>query len=303
VLTKELLEDERSAGPTYFSNQYQNKPIADEDAHFREEWFAIIKPYDIPTDLRYYIFTDFAFGLDDSNDRTALWVVGLDWERKAYCVDFDVGRWTLNERCRRVIALVHKYNAQAVSMEQMASNEGVKSTILRMRDEYRLKFKLQEIGGRSLESKQMRIVSMQPRFEQRRIFFVERDIMDTIGIRNQYIRQREDGKKDGEIVQEFIRFPRATHDDIPDALSDIDKIDNATKAYFFPGAPPGSAGRPPGKILMQDQYRPYQVRGPSVINGKVLYKWGDPANGRQEAVKKETDFYKRHATRIRTSRP
>jgi phage terminase large subunit-like protein len=285
VLTEEKLAVQRSQGPYHFFTQYQNECVSPDDAHFIPEWFTVVKPYDIPTpeELRCYIFTDFAFGLDDSNDRTAIWAVGLDWERKAYCLDFDVGRWPLNERCKRVITLAERYDAQKIAVEQVSSNEGIRAELERLRNMRRLRLKIEEIGGRSMESKMLRIVSMQPRFEQRRIFFVERDNNDTIGIKPKFIHLNRQGLPEGEIVQEFCRFPRATHDDIPDALSDIDKRDyNGT--YLFTGASARALNR---------------TRGPTVMNGTVLYKMGDPYG--QEIVQRpeEADPYARRAARIR----
>jgi len=287
ILTEELLNEERSRGSFYFSCQFQNECISPDDAHFKQEWFQVIKAYDIPPDLYYYVLTDFAFGLDDSNDRTAIWCVGLDWERKAYCTDFDVGRWPLHERCERVIAMIQKRNALAVSIEQVVSNEGIYSTLQRMRDIYRLKFRIEQIGGRSQESKKLRIVSLQPRFEQRRIFFVEEDPTGMIGIKREHICLAQNGKPMGEIVQEFIRFPRATHDDIPDALSDLDKIKAKTKTYFFPGPPGGTQS-------------PHVYRGPTCINGKNLVTiFGQGEQNGQEA-KAKGDFFTRHASRLRS---
>ena len=289
ILTEKLMNEERSRGAYYFSCQYQNECVAPDDAHFRKEWFQLIPAYDVPDGLSYYVFTDYAFGLDDSNDRTALWVVGLDWERKAYCVDFDVGRWTLNERCRRTIAFAEKYDSRKIAIEQISSNEGIKSTLLRMRDERRLRCAIEEIGGRSLESKQLRITSLQPRFEQRRIFFVQRDNMDMIGIKPEFIRLNKDGVVDvsTDIPKEFVRFPRATHDDIPDALSDIDKIDNSTRSYFFAGASRSTA---------------VETKGPMVVNGKVLYNnWEEwrKYNAPKEDKQGSGNFYERAANRIR----
>jgi len=295
ILTKELLEDERANGPYYFNTQFQNECVGDDDAHFKASWFRIIKPYDIPDGLRYYVFTDYAFGLDGSNDRTAIWVVGLDWERKAYCVDFRVGRWGLEDKCKITVALAMQYSATKIALEKVNSNEGIKATILRLRDQYQAKLTLEEIGGRSEESKKLRILSLQSRFESGRIFFSERDPQDRIGIRSEYLSINKKGEPVGEIVKEFVRFPRATHDDIPDALSDIDKIDTSSGTYRFPGAL-----RTPGGFDSFGRPIP-QTRGPTVLNGRVLYSWGGTQNVRQAEAKKQTtaDFYKNHAERIR----
>ena len=290
ILDAERLAKARRYGPFHFSTQYQNECVTPEDATFRPEWFRFIPAYDVPAGLKYFVFTDFAFGLDDSNDRTAIWVVGLDWERKAYCVDFDVGRWALNERCRRTIALIQKYDAEAVALEQVVSNESIKTNLIRLRDEQRIRFRIVDIGGRSIESKQLRIISMQPRFEEEnppRIMFVQRDENDVIGIKRQFLRRSKAGKLEGDIAVEFLRFPRATHDDIPDALSDIDKIDPATKTPYFSGSSHKVAGP--------------QVLGPSCMNGKVLWRQEGPWDVKREAKKSEDNFYSRHAARLRRS--
>jgi hypothetical protein len=155
-----------------------------------------------------------------------------------------------------------------------------------MRDERRLRFRIEKIGGRSKESKFLRMVSMQPRFEQGRIFFCEPDVNQTIGIDPQYLRMGKNGKPTGEIVQEFVRIPRGTHDDIPDALSDIDKIKNETKTYYFNGPPAyGSVS--------------HHHRGPSVMNGKVVATYLDPNQPREEPRQGAVDKYKRLADRVR----
>jgi len=297
ILTEEEMNTERRAGSYHFSTQFQNECVAPDDAHFRKDWFQLIPFYDVPQDrLAYYVFTDYAFGLDDSNDRTALWVVGLDWERKAYCVDFDVGRWTLTERCKRTMDFAQKYDCRKISLEQISANEGIKSTLLRMRDERRLRCSLEEIGGRSTESKMMRITSLQPRFEQRRIFFAMRDAGDMFGIRAEFIRLNKNGEVDSstDIAKEFLRFPRATHDDIPDALSDIDKIDNSTRTYFFAGFPRSHVGPNVPQPL-----------GPRTVNGRVVYNSWDEWRGinaiSQDRPKE--DLYTRAASRIAGRRP
>ncbi len=290
VLTKPILDAERAInGPYWFATQYLNQTTTPDDALFKPHWFHLIPSYDAPPihAMRKYLLTDYAFGIEEENDRTALWIVGLDWERKAYVLDFDCGRWGLHESVNRSIEYIIKYDVEKVGIEQVSLNEGIRSELERQRDYRRLKFKIEQIGGRSQETKLMRIVSMQPRFEGRRIFFVQRDVQDTIGVRPQWLKLSPAGKPCGEIYDEFIRFPRARHDDIPDALSDIDKIDGDKKTYFFPGA----------SGFVQNWHP-----GPTQVNGKVLYTFGDPY-GTQKAVESGSgggNFWSRGANDIRS---
>ena len=288
VLTKEKLEDERDRGSYYFATQFQNEPASPEDAIFKPHWFRMVPNYDVPGDLRVYILTDFAFEVDESNDRTAIWVVGLDWERTAWVLDFDVGRWMLHERCRRVIDLADKYHAEKIAIEKVVSNEGIKAEIERQRQLRRLKFSIQEIGGRSVESKQLRIISLQPRFEGKRIYFVQRDPGDMIGVKVDFLRINSNGRPEGEIAREFLNFPKAVHDDIPDALSDIDKMDEATKSYYFTGS------------YNKGGTWNYGM-GPSMVNGHIQPLRGE-VNAPQTRTEECQDIWKRRAAAIRQLR-
>lgn len=282
VLTLSLLEEERMNGAAYFSGQYQNDPTSAEDAIFKRHWFRVVPAYDLPRELRYYIFTDFAFEVDETNDRTAIWVVGLDWERTAWVIDFDVGRWALFERVNKVVVLADKYKVEKIAIEKVNSNEGIRAELERQRKLKRLRFSIEDIEGRSTETKQRRIInSLQPRFEGKRIWFIARDVDDMIGVKPEFLTFNAQGQPIGEIVDEFAKFPRAIHDDIPDALSDIDKIEPKNHAFLFPGAYGYGRVNTP------------QVLGPTTVNGRVMHSWGGPQDAARTT--KEESFVERVA--------
>lgn len=276
----ELETNLKSLGSYWFYGQYQNEIRDPSTALFLKDQFQLVPHYEVPYNLRYHVLTDYASGLRERNDRTALWVVGLDWERKAFCVDFAVGRWPLQERLDRTMGFVRKYDADTITIEDVQANEGVMEGLRRERDRYRMSVRIAKISGRSAESKFLRVQSLQPRFEAKRIFFVLRDTTDRWGIEPKYIRLVNEMAQ-GEIVDEMTRFPKSPRDDIPDALSDLDKLEKRSGAYILGGAPRyGHAGMP--------GYR----SGMNIINGRI-----QTAPLRQEPP--ERGFYGEAAGRIR----
>lgn len=238
VLTQAVLTEERQTGRQWFYTQFQNECVDPEGATFRVRDFKLIRPVQMPPDLRYYVLTDYAHSIQDDADRTAIWVVGLNWERIAYCVDFNVGRWRLDERAARTVLLAERYQALAISVEKIPNNEGVLSELYRLIDLRRVRARVEEINRLSSQiPKERRIQGLQPRFEAGRIFFVTWDERMQMGIRSEHIHLTRSGKPAGTIVDEFVRFPRAPHDDIPDALADIDARDRKTGHHMFSGGP------------------------------------------------------------------
>uniref|UniRef100_A0A6H1ZG68 Putative structural protein n=1 Tax=viral metagenome TaxID=1070528 RepID=A0A6H1ZG68_9ZZZZ len=291
VLTADLLAEERQNGPYVFNSQYQNDPISEDAQIFRLSWIVMVRDYDVPRDLRNYILADYAYEIEDANDRTAIWVVGLDWERKAYCLDLSVGRWTLNDRCLRTVSLARKYDVECIALEEITANEGVFAELKRLRNEYRLKFRIQPIAGRSEQSKFRRILGLQPRFEGGRIFFLERDPKDWMGIPPELMRIGPDGEVTGDAVYELTRFPKARHDDIPDALSDIDKMDPERKVYLFTGASARNHDRLAYKAAPSYSDAP----GPRLASGRILYQEASPHDPRQTTE----NFWSKHADALR----
>jgi hypothetical protein len=233
----------RVMGPIKFANQLMNETLDSESQVFYGRWFRLIPMHQVPHRrlLRVYVFTDYAFGQDERNDRSVIWVVGLDYERIAYVLDLDAGRWGWAETNTRIMDYTQKWDAEKIAVEYVTSNEGALEFLKSEIRKRRMKCKVVPIPGRSTESKHARIQSMQARFEDERIYFVERTD-DMFGVESQYLDISDTGRKIGQIIDEFTRFPKHPHDDLPDALSDIDKLDKKTSSYLFPGA----AGRMTG---------------------------------------------------------
>jgi phage terminase large subunit-like protein len=192
-------------------------------------------------------------------------------------MELMVGRWTMQERIQRTLDLATKYHAEAISLEAQTTNEGMRNGLQEEISKRRMRVRLVPITGRSMETKELRIEGLQPRFESRRIFFVQRDQRTGMGIPEALMHVNRNGKVVGDCMGEFLRFPKAAHDDVPDALSDVDKRDKRTEAYLFPGP-------------AQRQWTPQESLRPGVLNNRYA--------GTPEARKDANDFWTR--ARIQT---
>lgn len=217
--------------PRMFACFYENRPQASEDQIFLPEYFHVIEDHDIPRNVWSYIFTDFAFiggeKAKDHNDRTAFWLVSLDANRVAYVRDFIVGRWKPSDSVRIACALWdanQHLHLKGITIEDTTHKELLQSLFEEIRRQTNTRPRIISIQGRNQEIKDMRIESVEPRFRRGDIYFARA--------------LREQHKKWNALIDEMVEWPFSAHDDIPDAISDIDKRDRQGKLYC-PGPPIG----------------------------------------------------------------
>lgn len=217
--------------PRLFACYYENKPTTDEQRIFRPEYFRVIQDEDIPQHVWTYIFTDFAFIAEEKKkgkaDRTCFWVVSIDANRVAYVRDFYVGRWKPSDSVRIACDLWDKYqqlNIKGVVVEDTTHKELLSSLFEEIRRQTFIRPKIIPVGGRNQEIKDIRIEAAEPRFRQGNIFFAS-------SLKQQW-------KKWKPLIDEMTEWPYSLHDDIPDAISDIDKQDKEGK-WIAPAPPAG----------------------------------------------------------------
>ena len=130
-------------------------------------------------------------------------------------------------------------------MEKTSHSEWGKASLRRLAEQFGIRPVIIEIGGRSQETKVQRIQALQPRFaDGGRLYWSDKirlfdpDLWDTM-------------------VREFCEFPFSQHDDIPDALSDLDK--HREEGGFYVPSPP--VGFNPARIIGARQWKPSVVDG------------------------------------------
>lgn len=214
-----------------FACFYENKPTLDEERIFRPEYFRVIEDRDVPLHVWTYIFTDFAFIAEEKKkgraDRTCFWVVSLDCNRVAYVRDFYVGRWKPSDSVRIACDLWNRYqplNMRGIVVEDTTHKELLQSLFEEMRRETFIRPKILPVPGRSQEIKDIRIESAEVRFRQANIYFARS--------------LKEQSRKWMPMYREMTEWPYSAHDDIPDAISDIDKQDKEGR-HIAPAPPSG----------------------------------------------------------------
>lgn len=257
-LTTQFVENQKAfMPPRLFACFYENRPMTGEQQLFKPEYFKVIEDEHIPLAVWTYIFTDFAFIAEEKKkgraDTTCFWVVSLDCNRVAYVRDFYVGRWKPSDSVRLVCSLWDKYNPlhiKGIVLEDTTHKELLQSVFEEVRRETFVRPKLIPIGGRSQEIKDYRIEAIEPRFRRGDIYFART-------LREQWDKWRA-------LINGMTEWPFSAHDDIPDAISDLDKQDKDGKIYC-PGPPVG--------------WRPSQAfrqRMP-MVNGRLNPSYGYPA--------------------------
>lgn len=249
-LAQKLIEH----GPRRFSSQYLLDPVPSEYARFKREQFKVVPAHQIPPveSMNIYLLTDTATS-EDREDDTVLVALGKDYLNMAWVLEMLVGQWGPAEVVSRLTSLYVKWNCRKVLMEKIATNEIYGVLLHQWSVENQTRINIAPVGGRTMESKAMRIESLEGRFVNGKIFFSSALDKELIRVENKLCY--------GKLVEEFLRFApnRKTKDDIPDCLSDMDKND-----------PQGSPLCPPPKLIR----RPAP---PNMVNGRIVPPVGRPA--------------------------
>lgn len=243
--------------PRLYACFYENRPTTEEEQLFRPEYFRVIEDDDVPQSVWTYLFTDFAFIAEEKKkgkaDRTAFWVVALDCNRTAYVLDFYVGRWKPSDSVRIACDLWNRYqrfNMKGVVIEDTTHKELLSSIFEEVRRHTFVRPKIIPIPGRSQEIKDIRIEAAEPRFRRGDIYFARS--------------LKEHHRKWKPLFEEMTEWPFSAHDDIPDAISDVDKQDKDGK-FCCPSPPAGW------------RTAPVQQYQPSLIDGRFNPDYGYPA--------------------------
>lgn len=247
-LTRAFVESQKRSMPLrQWYAYYHNKPMGEEEQVFKPTYLRVVRDLDVPSAVWTYILTDFAYTVHERNDRTVFWVVSLDAHRYAYVRDFYCGRWRPSDSIRLLCDIWDRceqlgYNMRGVSIEKTGYDELLAGFLEEIRRETMTRPRIIPITGRSEEIKGMRIEGIEPRFREGLIYFVQ-------SLRDQWTKWKP-------LFEEMTEWPFSEHDDIPDAISDLDKKDQRGK-FLLPAPPHGFQ---PTRFAQQQ---------PSLIDGKL----------------------------------
>jgi predicted phage terminase large subunit-like protein len=195
----------RTMGSYLFANQYLNEVIPADLQTFKKAWFNYFS--EVPKNALNFIFVDPALSQADTADYTGVVVVAVDHEKHWYVRFAKRYRVTPTELISLIFDLNARFNPTIIGIEEVAFQ---KSLLYFLDEEMRRRNVLLPIKGikpPTDKTKQMRILSLVPRFEWGHITL-------------------SPGLNDLEL--ELLQFPRGAHDDLIDALASVEYI------YFPP---------------------------------------------------------------------
>ena len=201
-LSQEFLDNaKKTMGSYLFANQYLNEIIPAELQTFKQEWFMYYK--ELPKQINTFVFVDPAISQADSADFTGVVAVSVDYEKRWYVRYARRHKITPTAIIELLFKLNEEFKPNIIGIEDVAYQ---KALLYFLDEEMRRRNVLLPVKGirpPTDKTKQMRIMSMVPRFEWNKMFL------------NQ-------GLQDLEL--ELLQFPRGLHDDLIDALASVEYI-------------------------------------------------------------------------------
>lgn len=193
--------------PDGYSQEYLNEPMSAQMAYFKKEDMLELMDMQRDMDKKYYAAWDFAISKDEGADYTAGAVIGVDSMNNWHVVEIRRGRFGIDEIVEEVFIIQQKYKPIFTVMEKGALTNALGPVF---NEEMRRKgvFLSLEILAPT-KDKTKRARALQSRLRARTVYFDKQA---------SWYPAFED---------EFLRFPKASHDDQVDALAWIGlKIDD-----------------------------------------------------------------------------
>ena len=191
----------RAMGSYAFANQYLNEIIPEEDRRFRKEW---LKYYDsLPIRSYTFAFIDPAISQKDGADYTGIVVVEVNDDTTWFVKVAKRQRMTPTEIIEAVFEIHRLYKPMAIGVESVAFQKMLIYVIAEEMRKRNIVVPIKEINPGPERTKEARIMSLIPRFEYGNIYLAP-SLYD--------------------LELELLQFPRSNHDDIIDALSQIEDL-------------------------------------------------------------------------------
>jgi predicted phage terminase large subunit-like protein len=204
---KFLFEAKKTMGSMLYANQYLNEVFPEEDRKFRKEWFLY---YDQGPELKNtFVFIDPAISKKKTSDYTGIVVIEADHLGEWYVRLARRAKLDPTEIIDLIFDLNEQFRPKMIGVETVAYQEAI---LYFLGEEMRKRKVTIPVTGvkRGRDSKEMRILALQPRFEWGRI---------------KLARGLED------LETELLQFPRGSHDDIADALASLEEL------VYYPTVP------------------------------------------------------------------
>ncbi len=195
-----------SDGPAYFDSEKQNEPVNPEDCLFQEEWFVFTaEPVPIHKETRFYCAIDPSMGSSSSKaDPSAIIIGAVQPDGIIDIVQADIQKRHPDSIMETLFDYHRQYNFERIAIEEVQFQQLFKDQVIKEGAKRKLYPPIE--GVRPIDDKTLRISKLQPHIKNGLIRFR----------RNQTI-----------FLEQLKYFPKASHDDGPDALEMLFNLINA----------------------------------------------------------------------------
>jgi len=200
--------------PALFASQYFVDPIGGDEAWFDRSQIVWMAENEVPDERRWRVtVTDWAATEKTTSDYTVMATVDVDYQGRKWVRRLTRGRWglaKLDQAVEKLVGHLQTFEPDRVSVQKAILDRTVGQALRRRCAELGLPLPLIELSVTE-RSKFSRIGALQPAFAGGQIFFVKGCL---------------DGLTADDLEDEIIRYPKVAHDDVLDALADVDRVVN-----------------------------------------------------------------------------
>lgn len=202
-------------GRAFFVSQYMNEVIDEDSATFKRkdvQYFV-----DMPKTYATSLVVDPAISEAQGADYSAFTVRAVNEKGHWYIVDVYRERgMPMSKLIDKIFELYKKWKLDAVGIEMVAYQKAIQYELQAEMQRRNIYLPLYDLHTETRTSKEYRIKSIAPRFENKGIFFKKNDEM------TEYL------------LDELFRFPKASHDDLIDSLAYHQQIPLSAKESHKP---------------------------------------------------------------------
>ena len=207
----ELEAKKKIMGSNIFASQMMCDPKLASKSSFKKEWIKFWDPVNWKG-LNITIHVDPARQKSKKSDYTTMLVIGVDANENYMIIDIVHDKLNLKEKTEKIFFLHRKYKPLQIYYESVGIQSDVDHIEL---EQARINYRFNIVGLNQWEVKENRIASLQPLFEEGKIYIPSYGTCVNRNYEGEYV----DTAK--EMVQEILNYPFGSHDDIIDPLAQI----------------------------------------------------------------------------------